>query len=182
MAVPLTLSASHLTQPSGTHYDWFDRRSSTRCNVNGDPLQLLSPAGCGSPPMRLVARPQRTRSLPMPVAAPTVLPLSTRHFPGLHQGRLSRRRTYLDSACLTPVAAEVAAAVQEYYRNPPGCPLRNNSGRSGEIEERIREARDSVRSFLNAKFSDEIVFTPNTTFGINLLAGGFRHRPGKVLI
>src|SRR3954468_2216980 len=118
----------------------------------------------------------------MAVAAPTVLPLSTRHFPGRHQGRLSRRRTYLDSACLTPVAAEVAAAVQEYYRNPPGCPLRNNSGRSGEIEERIRDARDSVRRFLNAKFSDEIIFTPNTTFGINLLAGAFLRQPGKVLI
>jgi cysteine desulfurase/selenocysteine lyase len=118
----------------------------------------------------------------MPVAAPSVLPLPTRRFPGLHQGRLARRRTYLDSACLTPVPAEVADAVQEYYRLPPGCPLRNNSGRSGELEERIREARDSVRSFLNAKFSDEIVFTPNTTFGINLLSGAFNSRPGKVLI
>jgi cysteine desulfurase/selenocysteine lyase len=118
----------------------------------------------------------------MPVASQAILPLPLRRFPGLQQGILSRRRTYLDNACLTPVPAEVIQAIQEYYRLPPGCPLRNNSGRSGEIEERIREARDSIRSFLNAKFSDEIVFTPNTTFGINLLSGAFRHLPGKVLI
>ena len=118
----------------------------------------------------------------MPMTAQTVLPLPARRFPGLQQGLLSRRRVYLDNACLTPVPAEVVEAVKEYYTQPPGCPLRNNSGRSGAIEERIREARDSVRSFLNAKFSDEIVFTPNTTFGINLLSGAFLHQPGKVLI
>ncbi len=39
-----------------------------------------------------------------------------------------------------------------------------------------------VRRFLNAKFSDEIIFTPNTTFGINLLAGAFLRQPGRVLI
>ncbi len=111
-----------------------------------------------------------------------VLPVPTRRFPGLQTALLSRRRIYFDNACLTPVPAEVADAVREYYTQPPGCPLRNNSGRSGDVEERIRDARDSVRRFLNAKFSDEIIFTPNTTFGINLLAGAFLRQPGRVLI
>ena len=111
-----------------------------------------------------------------------VLPVPTRRFPGLQTALLSRRRVYFDNACLTPVPAEVADAVKEYYTQPPGCPLRNNSGRSGDVEERIRDARDSVRRFLNAKFSDEIIFTPNTTFGINLLAGAFLRQPGRVLI
>jgi selenocysteine lyase/cysteine desulfurase len=118
----------------------------------------------------------------MPVTAQASLPIPARRFPGLQQGFLSRRRVYFDNACLTPVPAEVAEAVKEYYTQPPGCPLRNNSSRSGDLEERIREARDSVRNFLNAKFSDEIVFTPNTTFGINLLSGAFLYRPGKVLL
>jgi cysteine desulfurase / selenocysteine lyase len=118
----------------------------------------------------------------MAVTARAILPVPTRRFPGLQAGLLARRRVYLDNACLTPVPAEVGDAVKEYYTQPPGCPLRNNSGPSGDIEERIRSARDSVRQFLNAKFSDEIIFTPNTTFGINLLAGAFIRRPGKVLI
>lgn len=118
----------------------------------------------------------------MVMTARSILPLSTRRFPGLQSGLLSRRRVYFDNACLTPAPAEVGEAVKEYYSLPPGCPLRNNSGRSGEVEERIRDARDSVRRFLNAKFSDEIVFTPNSTFGINLLAGAFLRLPGKVLI
>ena len=118
----------------------------------------------------------------MAVTARAILPVPTRRFPGLQAGLLSRRRVYLDNACLTPAPAEVVEAVKEYYTQPPGCPLRNNSGRSGDVEERIRDARDSVRRFLNAKFSDEIIFTPNTTFGINLLAGAFLREPGKVLI
>lgn len=118
----------------------------------------------------------------MTVIARALLPLSTRCFPGLQSGLLSRRRVYFDNACLTPAAAEVVDALKEYYTLPPGCPLRNNSGRSGATQERIRDARDSVRGFLNAKFSDEIIFTPNTTFGINFLSGAFLRVPGKVLI
>jgi selenocysteine lyase/cysteine desulfurase len=118
----------------------------------------------------------------MLVTAQASLPLPIWRFPSLQQGLLSRRRVYFDNACLTPVPGEVAAAVSEYYSQAPGCPVRNSSNRSGELGERILEARDSVRSFLNAKFPDEIVFTPNTTFGINLLSGAFLYRPGKVLL
>src|SRR5512141_2857740 len=118
----------------------------------------------------------------MPAATPPILPVPRRRFPGLQAKFFSRRRVYFDNACLTPVPAEVGEAVRDYYARPPGCPLRNNSGSRGEVEERIREARDSVRRYLNAKFSDEIVFTPNTTFGINLLSGAFLRRSGKVLI
>jgi cysteine desulfurase/selenocysteine lyase len=76
----------------------------------------------------------------------------------------------------------VSEAIREFYERPPGCPFRSNTNGSGHLEDRIREGRDSVRKFLNAKFSDEIVFTPNTTFAINLLAGAFLNKPGKVLI
>lgn len=118
----------------------------------------------------------------MALTARTLLPIPVRRFPGLQAGLLSRRRVYLDNACLTPTPHEVIEAVKQHYASPPGCPLRNNSGRSGDLEEGIREARDSVRRFINAKFSDEIVFTPNTTFGINLLSGAFLRVPGKLLI
>src|SRR5690242_13876996 len=115
-------------------------------------------------------------------ASPPILPVPVRRFPGLQGGPLSRRLIYLDNACLTPTPLEVSDAIREYYTQPPACPPRNNTGRTGEMEERIREARDAVRGFLNAKFSDEIIFTPNTTFGINLLAGAFQRLPGKVLL
>src|SRR5687767_10513723 len=98
-----------------------------------------------------------------------ILPVPLRRFPGLHTGPLSKRRIYLDSACVTPTPADVGNAAAEFYEQPPGCPLRSNSDRSGLLERRIRDARDCVRRFLNAKFSDEIVFTPNTTFSINLV-------------
>jgi cysteine desulfurase/selenocysteine lyase len=110
------------------------------------------------------------------------LPVPLRRFPGLHNKLLAGRRIYLDNACLTPVVSEAVGAIQEFYQQPPGCPLRSKTGRSSTLEERIRDARDGVRSFLNAKFTDEIIFTPNTTFGINLIASAFLKIPGKVLI
>ena len=84
----------------------------------------------------------------MLVTARPLLPLPRRRFPGLHAGPLSRRRTYLDNACLTPPAAEVVEAVREYYEAPPGCPLRSNSGRSDAVEQRIRGADSGIASAL----------------------------------
>ena len=110
------------------------------------------------------------------------LPIPIRQFPGLQKGILGKRRIYLDNACLTPTPAAVSESIREFYERPPACPFRSNTNGSGHLEERIHEGRDSIRKFLNAKFSDEIVFTPNTTFAINLLAGAFLKRPGKVLI
>ncbi len=112
----------------------------------------------------------------------SALPIAIDNFPSLRSGPLSRHRIYLDNACLTPTPVKVIEAVQDFYRHPPGCPLRSESEGSGHLEQRIRDARDSVRQFLNAKFSDEIVFTPNTTFSINLVAGAFQDVSGKVLI
>lgn len=110
------------------------------------------------------------------------LPIAIRHFPGLQKRILGKRQIYLDNACLTPTPSPVSQAIGEFYERPPGCPFRSNTNGSGHLEERIREGRDSVRKVLNAKFSDEIIFTPNTTFAINLLAGAFLSKPGKVLI
>ena len=109
------------------------------------------------------------------------LPLGDRRFPAL-RGGVAGRRIYLDNACLTPAPAEVIDAVRGFYEGIPGCPLRSESDASGRLEQRIREARDAVRRFLNAKYSDEIVFIPNTTYGINLLAGAFQDVPGRVLL
>jgi cysteine desulfurase/selenocysteine lyase len=110
------------------------------------------------------------------------LPVSDRRFPALRRGPLNARRIYLDNACLTPAPREVVETVTGFYEGIPGCPLRSESDSSGRLEQRIREAREAVRRFLNAKYSDEIVFTPNTTYGINLLASAFQDVPGRVLI
>jgi selenocysteine lyase/cysteine desulfurase len=47
------------------------------------------------------------------------------------------------------------------------------------------ESRGKIQNHINAKFSHEVLFTPGTTFGINLVANGFTSilKPGdEVLI
>lgn len=109
------------------------------------------------------------------------LPVSSGEFQSLSRGILSKR-IYLDNACLTPTPPKVAEAVAEYYRQPPGCPLRSNTQSSQTIAEQISDARDMVRKWIGAMFSDEIVFTLNTTLAINLLAGAFSRIPGAILV
>lgn len=103
-------------------------------------------------------------------------------FPGLSGGWARRRPAYLDNACLTPTPAPVAKAVAAFYRRAPACLLRSPTRRANALDLDVREARERVRRLVGAQFSDEIVFTPNTTLGINLLASAFQSRPGRVLL
>jgi cysteine desulfurase / selenocysteine lyase len=108
--------------------------------------------------------------------------VSPRNFPALSGNALGRKRHYFDHACLTPAPREVADAVAAFYKRWPGCPLRSATGSTTDLEERIRDGRDAVRAWINARFSDEIVFTANTTLGINIIASAVRKLPGEVLI
>jgi len=95
---------------------------------------------------------------------------------------LGRTLIYLNNACLTPVPRTVAQAVKDYYDLPPACPLRSKGRTTTRLEERIHEGRDLLRSWLGARFSDEIVYTLNTTASINLLAGSFARKQGAILL
>lgn len=108
--------------------------------------------------------------------------MNARIFPGLTPQPLSRRLTYMDNACMTPPPQPVVDAVTEFYRSSPGCPLRSLANATNHLETRIHEGRDLVRSWLGARFSDEIVFTLNTTMSINLIAGAFSRVSGAVLL
>jgi cysteine desulfurase/selenocysteine lyase len=110
------------------------------------------------------------------------LPIHTKAFPGLCGRLLSRRLTYLDNACLTPTPGTVAKAVEAFYRRAPACLLRSPSRESKHLKDVVGQAREAIRRHVKAQFSDEIVFAPNATYAINLVAGAFRDRPGAVLI
>lgn len=141
------------------------------------------PTGSGSEarPQLLVSRREDQRPN-RSVSTRQTLPVAATRFPALRTGFLSRRRIYLDNACLTPTPAEVVDAVRRYYTAPPGCPGRSTAERSVELETAVHAARDSVRRYLRAAPGDDIVFTPNTTYGINVLSSAFARIPGKVLI
>ena len=89
---------------------------------------------------------------------------------------------YLDSACMTLRPRQVIDAVTEYYTDYPACGGRSVHKLSWQVTENFEMARDSLRRFLGAEKSSEIVFTKNATEGMNIVASGLNLGKGdKVL-
>jgi len=90
--------------------------------------------------------------------------------------------TYLDSACMTLRPQQVIDSIMEYYTKYPACGGRSVHRMSWQVTEGFEMARDSLRRFLGAEKTSEIVFTRNTTEGMNLVANGLKLKKGdKVL-
>lgn len=100
----------------------------------------------------------------------TVEPLAPREdFPLLARTIEGKRIVYLDSAATTLKPRPVIDAVVEFYRNFCANVHRGDHTLSREASERLEQVRYQVARFINAT-SREIVFTANTTDGINLVA------------
>ena len=90
--------------------------------------------------------------------------------------------TYLDSACMTLRPQQVIDSIMEYYTKYPACGGRSVHRMSWQVTEGFEMARDSLRRLLGAEKTSEIVFTRNTTEGMNLVANGLGLKKGdKVL-
>lgn len=85
---------------------------------------------------------------------------------------LSQRQdlAYLDSAATAQRPACVLEAMKTYYETSNANPLRGFYDLAMEATDQYDQARDCVRRFLNARRSEEIVFTRNATESINLVA------------
>lgn len=79
--------------------------------------------------------------------------------------------TYLDSACVSLKPIAVLEAMQQYYDDFPACAGRSNHRLADQVTEAVAQARKAIASFIRAK-EEEIIFTKNTTEGINLVAHG----------
>jgi cysteine desulfurase/selenocysteine lyase len=92
-------------------------------------------------------------------------------FPLLRRTIDGKPLTHLDSASTTPKPEAVIDAVSLCYRNYSANVHRGVHVLSEEATDAFEHARQEVASFINASPS-EIVFTRNTTEGINLVAHG----------
>lgn len=77
---------------------------------------------------------------------------------------------YLDSAATAQRPEKVIRAEMDFYLRQNANPMRGLYKISREATEVYENARDKVRDFLNAEFSEEIIFTRNTTESMNLIA------------
>jgi cysteine desulfurase / selenocysteine lyase len=93
-----------------------------------------------------------------------------RDFPMLDERPGHHRVTYLDNACQTLRPKAVLDAVNRYYLENSACGGRSVHRLSAEVMKECEAARQAVATFLNASRKEEIIFTRNTTEGINLVA------------
>ena len=90
---------------------------------------------------------------------------------------------YLDSACMSLVPRPVLRAMEEYYRDFPGCAGRSLHRFAEEVGRRYEGAREAFARFLGRSDPRGVVFLRNATEAINLVGQGLPwHRGDRVLI
>jgi len=94
-------------------------------------------------------------------------------FPILHQKSYHRTIVYLDNAATTQKPNQVIDITSEFYSKYNSNIHRGVHFLSEKMTEAYENARNSVKKFINAKHSHEIIFTSGTTESINLLAFSF---------
>lgn len=77
---------------------------------------------------------------------------------------------YLDTAATSQKPKVVLDKLNEYYEKYNGNPGRGSHTLSMEASTLLQKSRETVKKFLNAEKSEEIIFTKNTTESINLVA------------
>jgi len=95
---------------------------------------------------------------------------------------LSTNEIYFDNACQTLRPRHVIEAMNEYYNEYPACGGRSMHHLAEKVTYKCEEARTIIANFLHAKRKDEIIFTRNTTEGINLVAHSLGLKRGDVVI
>lgn len=102
-------------------------------------------------------------------------------FPILQKKIKGRPIVYFDNACMSLRPRQVIDAVECYYKNYPACVGRSSHTLGRWVTERYQEARKIISKFIGAK-EKEIIFTRNTTEGINLVANSLGLKKGDVVL
>ncbi|MBR2745003.1 MAG: cysteine desulfurase [Clostridia bacterium] len=82
----------------------------------------------------------------------------------------NRKESYLDSAATTQKPKQVIDAIDEYYKNFNANPHRGAYSLSIEATQKYEETREKIAKFINAKHTEEIIFSKNATESLNLIA------------
>ncbi len=93
-----------------------------------------------------------------------------------------KKPVYFDSACMSLKPNTVVEAMNEYYFSYPACAGRSSHKLGDKATKKVKETRELIANFINAKSEKEIIFTRNTTEGINLLANSFSFKNGDVVL
>jgi cysteine desulfurase/selenocysteine lyase len=82
---------------------------------------------------------------------------------------------YFDNACMSLKPIQVIDKLVEYYREYPACVGRSNHRLSERAGEEYHNTKSLIKKFINAPSEKNIIFTRNTTEGINLVAKSLKY-------
>ncbi|EAR08531.1 aminotransferase class V-fold PLP-dependent enzyme [Reinekea blandensis] len=91
-------------------------------------------------------------------------------FPILHQQVNDKPLVYLDNGATTQKPEMVINAIADYYRHDNSNVHRGAHTLSDRATGQFEQARETVREFINASLTEEIIWTKGTTEGVNLVA------------
>ena len=95
-------------------------------------------------------------------------------FPILKRKVNGRDLVYFDNGASTQKPQSVIDTITNYYKDENSNVHRGVHFLSGLATDKFEETRETIRQFIGAKHSHEIIFTKGTTDSINLVANGFR--------
>ena len=96
-----------------------------------------------------------------------------RDFPILSKEINQKRLAYLDNGATTHKPSYVIDAMSNYNKNFHGNPHRGSHFLSVAATEEYDTSKNAVARFINAKSSDEIIFTKNATEALNLVSSSY---------
>ena len=94
-------------------------------------------------------------------------------FPILSRTVYDKPLVYFDNAATTQKPREVVDSLVDEYYSVNANVHRGVHFLSQQATDLHEEAREKVRQFINAKSTDEIIFTRGTTEGLNLVCSSF---------
>lgn len=105
-----------------------------------------------------------------------------KNFPILAEKKGGKTPIYFDNACSSLRPIQVIDAMNDYYEKYPACGGRSMHQFGETVTRKVEEARETVAKFIGAKRKEEIIFTRNTTEGINLVANSLDFSAGDVVL
>jgi cysteine desulfurase / selenocysteine lyase len=93
-----------------------------------------------------------------------------------------KKIVYFDNACQSLRPKSVIDAISQYYLKMSACSGRSMHHLAAEVTQGVDEARSKTAKFFGASRKEEIIFTRNTTEGINLVAHSLGLKRGDSIL
>ncbi len=94
----------------------------------------------------------------------------------------NKTAVYLDTACQSLRPRPVTEALVDYYENYPACSGRSMHRLAAKVTQKCDDSRAQLAKFLGAAKKEEVIFTRNTTEGINLIAHSLDLNSGDTVL